>query len=128
MTMTASITPITRPARPAPAARPARPRRAAARYRRRRAGAALAVAAIVGGAALAADSLTGPGGVPASAAGTATAPAERAERHVRAAPGDSLWSIAEEHHGDIAITRYVEKLIDLNGGTRIEAGQRVRLP
>ena len=37
---------------------------------------------------------------------------------VRAAAGDSLWSIAERHHGDVSLTRYVDALIDLNGGTR----------
>lgn len=99
-----------------------------ARYRRRRAGVALAVAALVGGGALVADTiLTGPGGVPASAAGAGTEQV-RSGRVVRADPGDSLWSIAEDHHGDVPIGRYVEALIDLNGGTGIEVGQLVRLP
>jgi hypothetical protein len=122
-TRTATGTHIARSIAPPAARRCTQP---AATYRRRRTGAALLVAAVVGGGALVADSvLSGSGGVPASAAGTGAAHVERA---VRAAPGDSLWSIAEEHRGDIAITRYVEKLIDLNGGTRIEAGQLVRLP
>ena len=69
--------------------------------------------------------LSGPGGVPASATGTATAPAIA---HVRAEPGDSLWSIAERYHGDVGLRRYVEALIQLNGGTAITAGQLVRLP
>ena len=47
---------------------------------------------------------------------------------VRAAAGDSLWSIAEVHRGDVPITRYVDALIDRNGGTHIEVGQLVRLP
>jgi len=47
---------------------------------------------------------------------------------VRAAAGDSLWSIAEQHHGDVAITRYLDALIGLNGGTVVEVGQLVRLP
>lgn len=102
------------------------PRVAPARYRRRRLAVVLAVASIVGGAAVVADGLvSGSGGVPASAAGTG---ATSARRVVRAAPGDSLWSIAAEHRGDVPITRFVEKVIDLNGGTRIEAGQLVRLP
>jgi len=84
------------------------------------------VAATIGAGALVADSvLTGPGGVPASAAGAGTAGPGRT---VRADPGDSLWSIAEAHRGDIGITRYVEALIELNGGTQIEAGQLVHLP
>jgi hypothetical protein len=97
-----------------------------ATYRRRRAAVGLLLAGIVGSAALVAGNvLTGPGGVPASAAGAGTAPLERT---VRARPGDSLWSIAEVFHGDVAISRYVDALIARNGGTRIEAGQVVRLP
>ena len=81
---------------------------------------------VVGSAALLAGNvLTGPGGVPASAAGAGQAPLERT---VRARPGDSLWSIAEVFHGDAPIAHYVEALISRNGGTRIEAGQVVRLP
>ena len=48
--------------------------------------------------------------------------------HVRAEPGDSLWSIAERYHGEVDLSRYVDALIDLNGGTAIVAGQLVRLP
>ena len=70
--------------------------------------------------------LSGPGGVPASAAGTGPAPVVRT---VKAHPGDSLWSIAEHHRGDVPIQRYVDALIDLNGGsTSIVAGQLVRVP
>jgi hypothetical protein len=88
----------------------------------------MVVAGLVGAGALVADTiLTGPGGVPASAAGAGTEPVGSG-MVVRAHPGDSLWSIAEEHHGEIAIRRYVEALIDLNGGTGIEVGQLVRLP
>ena len=121
----------TRPCAPRPAGSSSRGRAAEqrpqlARYRRRRAAVTLLVAGIVGGAATLADSvLAGPGGVPASAAGAGTASAGRT---VRAEPGDSLWSIADERRGDVPITRYLEELIDLNGGTRIEAGQLVRLP
>ena len=45
-----------------------------------------------------------------------------------AAAGDSLWSIAQANHGDVSIDRYVDALIDLNGGTDIAVGQAVRLP
>jgi Tfp pilus assembly protein FimV len=110
------------------AGRSARARQAPtdATYRRRRAVVGLLVAGVVGSAGLVAGNvLTGPGGVPASAAGAATAPLERT---VRARPGDSLWSIAEVFHGDVSVSRYVEALISANGGTRIEAGQLVRLP
>jgi len=108
--------------------RPGQPRRAPTEttYRRRRAAVGLLLAAVVASATLMASSfLTGPGGVPASAAGAGQAPLERT---VLARPGDSLWSIAEVFHGDVPITHYVEALISRNGGTRIEAGQVVRLP
>lgn len=127
--------PITHPSRPAavgsarPVSRAAvRRRREDARFRRRRAALALLVAGVVGAGALVADTLlTGPGGVPASAAGAGTEP-HRSGSVVQAHPGDSLWSIAEVHHGGVPIRRYVEALIDLNGGTVIEVGQLVRLP
>jgi hypothetical protein len=97
-----------------------------ATYRRRRAVAGLLLAGTLATAGLVAGSaLTGPGGDPASAAGAGTAQSARA---VRARPGDSLWSIAARFRGDIPIGRYVEALISANGGTRIEAGQLVRLP
>jgi LysM domain len=105
-------------------ARHVRPSRAT--FRRRRAAVAVVTVVLVGvGVQVGSGVLSGPGGVPASATGAATAPAAR---HVRAEPGDSLWSIAERFHGDIALTDYVEALIQLNGGTAIAAGQRVRLP
>lgn len=101
-------------------------RATAATYRRRRAGAALLVAGALSAIGLGAHGvLTGPGGVPASAAGAGTAPAVVS---VRAEPGDSLWSIAERFHGDVGLQRYVDALVDLNGGTAIAAGQLVRLP
>jgi hypothetical protein len=106
--------------------RPATVRRRPGTYRRRRAVATALVAGVVGTLGILADSvLTGPGGVPASAAGAGTASPHMV---VRADAGDSLWSIAEDHHGDVALSRYVEALIDVNGGTRIVVGQLVRLP
>jgi hypothetical protein len=96
-------------------------------YRRRRRLIGLAVAAAVTVLSLGAQAaLTGPGSGPASAAGAGTGTAPRT---VRAERGDSLWSIAVDHHGSVDINRYVDKLIDLNGGrTGIEAGQLVRIP
>ena len=47
---------------------------------------------------------------------------------VVAQPGDTLWVIAQRHRGDVPITRYVDKLVDLNGGPSIRAGQLVTLP
>jgi hypothetical protein len=49
-------------------------------------------------------------------------------RHVRAEAGDSLWSIAERFHGQVDLSRYVDALVDLNGGAAIVVGQLVRLP
>ncbi len=119
--MTAAIMPARRAA---PARR--RSRTSAATYRRRRTLAALVLAGTVSTLGLGLhDVLSGPGGVPASAAGAGTAPGST---HVRAEAGDSLWSIASRHHGDVPMQRYVDALADLNGGTAIVVGQLVRLP
>ena len=70
--------------------------------------------------------LAGLGGDPASASGAQ--PAAVAEYHV-VQPGESLWTIAMEHHGDVPVDRFVDKLISLNGGgTLIQVGQAVWLP
>ena len=124
ITTTAPVTrsPVTRSTvRPFPSARPS-----AATYRRRRVvvGTALAVFVAVG-AVTAHDVLAGSGGVPASAA--VSLPAQARQRVV-AQRGDTLWSIAAAHHGEISITRYVDALVDLNGGPTIQAGQEVVLP
>ena len=71
--------------------------------------------------------LAGSGGRPASAFQAEPALSSAATVHVAEA-GDSLWSIAEANHGDVSIGRYVDALIDLNGGTVIAVGQAVRLP
>jgi len=98
----------------------------AATFRRRRAVAALSVAVLSVGVLGLHGVLTGPGDVPASAAGAGTAPLERT---VRAEPGDSLWEIAETHRGPVSLRRYLDALVDRNGGsTRIQAGQLVHLP
>jgi LysM repeat protein len=69
--------------------------------------------------------LAGSGGVPASAAASLPAHA-RATVVVR--PGDTLWSIAEVHHGTVPLSHYVDALVDLNGGATIQVGQSVVLP
>jgi LysM domain len=71
--------------------------------------------------------LAGLGGRPASASQAEPAISSTSAVHVASA-GDTLWSIAEEHHGDIGFDRYVDTLIDLNGGTDLQIGQAVRLP
>jgi LysM repeat protein len=111
----------TRHTRPVPPVRPS-----AATYRRRRVvvGTSLAVLVAVG-AVTAHDVLAGSGGVPASAA--VSQPAQ-ARARLTAQAGDTLWSIAAVHHGEISITRYVDALVDLNGGATIHVGQEIILP
>ncbi len=101
------------------------PRRASeATYRRRRAIAGTVLAVFVAvGAVTAHDVLAGSGGVPASAAES-----QPARSTVIARPGDTLWSIADDHRGEISITRYVDKLVSLNDGPTIVVGQAVVLP
>jgi hypothetical protein len=96
-----------------------------ATFRRRRAivGTTLAVLVAVGAVATH-DVLAGSGGDPASAA--ASQPAHVTS--IVASPGDTLWSIAGRFRGDVSISRYVDTLVDLNGGASIEAGQKVVLP
>jgi hypothetical protein len=111
---------------PHPARHSARPaaRVSEATYRRRRAVVGTALAACVAvGAVTAYDVLAGSGSVPASAAVS-----QPARVTTVAGPGDSLWSIAERHHGDISISRYVDKLVQLNDGPTIQAGQLIVLP
>ncbi len=95
-----------------------------ATYRRRRAVVGTALAAFVAvGAVTAHDVLAGSGSVPASAAVS-----QPARGTTIAQPGDTLWSIARQYHGDVSIARYVDKLVSLNGGPSLQVGQTVVLP
>ena len=95
-----------------------------ATYRRRRAVVGTALAACVAvGAVTTYDVLAGSGGVPASAAVS-----QPARSTVIAQPGESLWTIAQQHRGEISLVRYVDKLVALNGGATIQVGQAVVLP
>ncbi len=85
----------------------------------------LAVTAVVAITALGLPA--GPGGRPASASRAEPAHISSAAIYV-AVPGDSLWSIARAYHGEVGLDRYVDTLIDLNGGTSVQIGQAVRLP
>lgn len=76
------------------------------------------VAAVVGGTPAAASSPSGAGGADVVV---------HAARHV-VQPGDTLWSIAAEHRGDVGHADYLDALIALNGGTTIQLGQAVVLP
>ncbi|TDT17157.1 hypothetical protein BDK89_2762 [Ilumatobacter fluminis] len=109
---------------PAVERRPARRRVSEATYRRRRAVVGTALAAFVAvGAVTTYDVLAGSGGVPASAAVS-----QPARSSVVAQPGASLWTIAQEHRGEISLVKYVDKLVALNGGATIHVGQIVVLP
>jgi nucleoid-associated protein YgaU len=111
--------------RRAGAGAPAGPAAMVARRRRWLAGAAAVGAFSVLGLG-AHGVLSGPGDVPASAAGAGPAPSVQT---VKVEAGDTLWAIGERHHGDVPIQRYVDRLVELNGGTTaIAAGQLVRLP
>jgi LysM repeat protein len=85
-------------------------------------GTALAVFVAVGAVA-AHDVLAGSGSAPASAAVS-----QPARPVIVAQPGDTLWEIAHRYRGDIPVIRYVDKLVSLNGGPSIVAGQTVVLP
>lgn len=139
MSATITFDQTTRPANVQPAAirhidsrRPTAPRPVPARrvsaatYRRRRAvvGCVSAVLVVASGWFVH-DVLVGSGGVPASAAESLPASSPLT---VTARPGDTLWSIAERFHGEVSLTRYVDALVDLNGGPSIQAGQAVVLP
>jgi len=67
------------------------------------------------------------GGRPAVASDDGSAASATVDTHV-AQPGDTLWSIADLYRGDVGQGRFVDALIDANGGTVIQIGQAVRLP
>lgn len=102
-------------------------------YAARRAVAAVVAVLVVAVFAIGVSALVGAlvdvGGRPAAAsdiaAGTPTAPIVRV--HV-AQPGDTIWSIADRYRGDVGQGRFVDALVDLNGGAAIQIGQAVRLP
>lgn len=99
---------------------------AASTYRRRRAVAVAGIVSVLAAGGIAAHGvLSVPGGVPASAAGVAPTSPRRA---VVAHRGDTLWALARTHHGAVDVDRYLDELIELNGGTAIQAGQQVLLP
>lgn len=68
------------------------------------------------------------GGRPAAASEITPGVAVTPDVHV-AAPGDTLWSIADRYRGDVGRNRYLDALIALNGNsTALAVGQGVRLP
>jgi hypothetical protein len=101
-------------------------------YGVRRAVAAVIAVLLMAVAALAVTALAGAladvGGRPAAASDVAASPASATVRVHVAQPGDTLWSIADRHRGAVDRGRFVDALIDLNGGTVIQVGQAIRLP
>ena len=86
---------------------------------------AVALLAIVGSALVGA--LADLGGQRVGASDIAVTSPATPRMHV-AQPGDTLWSIAERYRGDVGHGRYVDALVDVNGGVAIQVGQAVRLP
>ena len=85
---------------------------------------ALGLIGAVGAAEAAWSAVAGPATAGATSPGTA-----RSEVDVHVArPGDTLWSIADTHRGDVGQSSYVDALVRINGGASIVAGQLVRLP
>lgn len=100
-------------------------------YAIRRAVATAIVVVLLAAAAVAVSAMVGAvvdvGGRPAAASDIDTNSMPGQRSHV-AQPGDTLWSIADRHRGDIGRDRFVDALIAFNGGTQIQVGQAVRLP
>ncbi len=102
-----------------------------ANYAARRAVAAVLGVLLVVSVAVAGAELLGAlvdvGSRPAVASAGAAGDALAARIHV-AQPGDTLWSIADRYRGDVGHGRFVDALIDANGGASIQIGQAVQLP
>jgi LysM repeat protein len=74
-------------------------------------------------------------GVVGMSAGFAGSPASAAAAGTDASPsvhvaraGDTLWSIANTYRGNVDRGRFIDALIRLNGGVKIQAGQAIWLP
>ena len=85
----------------------------------------VAIVAVAGAELLGA--LVDGGARPAVASVGAAGDAPGVRIHV-AQPGDTMWSIADRYRGEVGHGRFVDALIDVNGGTVIQIGQAVRLP
>jgi len=100
-------------------------------YAARRAVAAVVAVVVVALLAIVGSSLVGAladlGGQRVGASDIAVTSQATPTMHV-AQPGDTLWSIAERYRGDVGQGRYVDALVDANGGVAIQVGQAVRLP
>ena len=96
-------------------------------YAARRLGALFVVLSVVmAGTWLIGEVAGGLAGQPASAAAASSIEATLGRYVARS--GDTLWSIADAHRGDVSRERYVDALVALNDGTTIYVGQSVHLP
>jgi len=96
-------------------------------YVARRFVAVVLVAMMFAAALIAVSAAFDVGGRPAVASDNGIEESATVRTHV-AQPGDTLWSIADLYRGDVGQGRFVDGLIDSNGGTVIQIGQAVRLP
>jgi len=103
------------------------PLRAAPNYAARRFVAVALLAVMFAAALVAVSAALDTGGRPAVASDNVSTGSATVGTHV-AQLGDTLWSIADLYRGDVGQGRFVDALIDANGGTDIQIGQAVRLP
>jgi len=103
------------------------PLRAEPNYVARRFVAVVLLAVMFAAALVAVSAALDMGGRPAVASDNGSAGSVTVGTHV-AQPDDTLWSIADMYRGDVGQGRFVDALIDANGGTLIQIGQAVRLP
>ena len=97
-------------------------------YIRRRIAVASVLFSLVAALGLGAGNvLANRGGAPASATAARQATTPQATTYL-VQPGDTMWSIAEDHHDDADLVTYVDALIALNGGTSLQVGQLISLP
>jgi Tfp pilus assembly protein FimV len=108
-------------------------RHVAPTYARRRLTALLTVVAtalvlLLGAGHVVANRGGAPASAPAIRPATAAATASAAPAVYVVRSGDTLWSIGQRFHGQISLSDYVDALIDLNGGTRLQVSQAITLP
>lgn len=100
-------------------------------YAARRLGALfIALCGVMCGAWLVGEVSAGVAGQPASAASSNVESVidAAAPDVIVAREGDTLWSIADAHRGEVSRDRFIDALVARNGGTSIVIGQAVHLP
>jgi hypothetical protein len=124
-----------RPALVSVAERPVTRRPATAAVYRRRRAMALVVAVLVAGLVLVSlmallGALTGPGGGPLAATGSAgIGPMQSASAHIHVVqPGETLWSIVRSSGRPGDPRPQVDRLAAQTGGRPLQVGQRLLLP